>query len=174
MTFRTVLILSIALSLFGCGRKHIYSTPTDTAPRQTVTTDKNSSVTPVKTTEPKEITPEKKNVPVFTEASIQEAEVSQPAANSEAMRTKERKEPIAGQQAAVGEGLFYIQVGAFKDAIKSQAVLGTLMSEGYAGSRIVKDGTLYKVQAGNFADEAAATRAKNALLPEFPGSFLTR
>jgi cell division septation protein DedD len=139
-----------------------------------VTTDKAPSSTPVKTTEPREITPEKKNVPVFTEASIQEATASQPAAQPAGKSPAKRKEPVAEQQAAVGEGLFYIQVGAFEDAVKSQAVLGTLMSEGYAGSRIVKDGTLYKVQAGNFADEAAATRAKNALLPEFPGSFLTR
>lgn len=70
---------------------------------------------------------------------------------------------------------YYVQVGAFSEMDRANAVLETLINKGYEKSRLIlKDDGLFRVQAGTFPDSEAAGNALNKLREEFGGAFLKK
>ncbi|MES9997218.1 SPOR domain-containing protein [Desulfovibrio aminophilus] len=73
-------------------------------------------------------------------------------------------------------GRYYVQVGSFSSKANAEALVKRLKAQGYGNSRMAesrKDGkTLYRVQAGAFADKARAGAAQGALKGEFPSSYV--
>lgn len=172
MPYKFVLFLVLAVALCGCARKHIPSSPPGQpepgvveatvdgdAPEEVATTPDPAAAPEA---EPHAAAPS--DVPEFTEAEL-------PAEETAVMQGKA---PEADTVQRIGEGLVFVQVGAFEDPDKARRILADLMAEGYSGSRMVKDGPLLKVQAGGFSDEAAARAAKAGFLEQYPGSFITR
>lgn len=170
MVRKIALFFFLMLVLAGCGRKHIQSTPAG-APEPTViesTVDVEAHADKAAAKSP--ATSEQ----AATAASAQTPEFTEKALEAEETAVEHEKAPATESVETLGEGLFYIQVGAFEDPDKARTILAGLMSDGYSGSRMIKDGALLKVQAGGFADEAAARNAKARFAEQYPGCFLTR
>lgn len=76
--------------------------------------------------------------------------------------------------AAMAE-MYFVQVGAFSDLENANGVLSRLIGEGYKGSKLsTTEGGLFRVQAGAFADRAAAEEALHVLMSDFPKGFILK
>lgn len=196
MAFRILMASLFFCLAFGCARQHIYSSgPGQASP---VPTEKSmghadeaaSTDAPSIQTGSDEADAVESDEPAFTESSIEEEvaivekDETKPSGQMVAVDTDEsssaplleaqtKEEPDAGES-ITGEGLYFIQVGAFEDPAKARRILAALMSDGYTGSRMIKDAGLYKVQAGGFTDEQSARDGLQRFRKQYPGSFLTR
>lgn len=203
MALRILIATFFFCLAFGCARQHIYSsgngqaTPVRTEKPAAGTAEGTASPKTAADTGTSENTTSEATAPAFTESSITEEPVGQEASakreTTEALKPEESvaavsavrddsetaseprtKEESHTDEAVAGGGLYFIQVGAFEDPGKARKVLATLMSDGYTGSRMIKDAGLYKVQAGGFTDEQSARDDLDRFRNQYPGSFLTR
>ncbi len=107
-------------------------------------------------------------------AAPTEAAITESSPEAAAMQESVVEAEKAPTPAPMAE-MYYVQVGAFSDMENASNVLAGLIGQGYKGSKLVKtDGGLFRVQAGAFADEAAAVEALVLLQPEFPKGFILK
>ena len=108
----------------------------------------------------------------LTQEEVPAPVVKEPAGATDQPAQTNAAGPVATQPQA---GNIFIQVGAFEEMEKAERALARLVSDGYKGSRISEsaDG-LFRVQAGAFADLDAARNAQDALLAEYPGSYIIK
>jgi len=188
--FMVMALSATVLLLSGCFRKHIVSSPPSKRPAQTTTPAPKPTV--VIEEDKLEIIEETYEVDAPAEASapapvVKEGELAEEplAAPTEAAITESSPEAKAMQESVTEAEeaqtptpmaeMYYVQVGAFSDMENANNVLADLIGQGYKGSKLVKtDGGLFRVQAGAFADEAAAVEALVLLQPEFPKGFILK
>jgi cell division septation protein DedD len=90
-----------------------------------------------------------------------------PASSSPPTVTKPA--PAPATTARVSAGAFLVQVAAYSDRARADALAGRLRQKGYAAQidSVASNGqTLYKVRVGGFADRPAADAAKARLVSE--------
>ena len=92
-----------------------------------------------------------------------------PATSPPAAVTKPAPAPAPATTARVSAGAFLVQVAAYSDRARAEALAGRLRQKGYAAQidSVPSNGqTLYKVRVGGFADRPAADAAKARLVSE--------
>lgn len=186
-----------ALILGGCARKHIPSTPparhkpaqapeSEPAPKPKVVEDKplvieetyvvdapDENGEPAVRVEEDELAEEPLPDPVEVEATP--AETASTAEDAPTVAEESAPAQTEAVEATPMAEMYFVQVGAFSKLENANAVLAQLIANGYKGSKFVKTGSgLYRVQAGAFAEKADAETAQEALMDEFPNSFILK
>lgn len=188
--FFVLVMAATALLLTGCFRKHIVSSPpakrpaqeTAPAPKPEVVMEEQKlevieetyvvdapeeGAAPAPKVEEGELIDEPVVPP--TEAAITESSPQAEAMKETVVEAEEKPVP-----APMAE-MYYVQVGAFSELENANNVLAGLIEEGYKGSKLVKtDSDMYRVQAGAFADEAAAVEALLKLQADYPKGFILK
>lgn len=109
--------------------------------------------------------PAKQGTAPAQDAKTREAPVASPPPAA----TKPAPSPTAATTAKVPAGAFLVQVAAYSDRARAEALVGRLQQKGYQAliASVPSNGqTLYKVRVGGFADRPAADAAKARLARE--------
>lgn len=198
LTLCFLAIALTALALGGCARKRISSSPPAHRPAQTrqaepapkpkvveaepvvieetyVVDAPEENGAPAVRVEEEELAEETLPEPVQAEAISTETVAVQPEAEEPVITEPKAPTETATEEVVPMAEMYYVQVGAFSQQENANAVLAQLTANGYKGSKFVKTASgLYRVQAGAFAEKEDAEAARDALLEEFPNSFILK
>lgn len=78
----------------------------------------------------------------------------------------------AGQAAPNASGRYYVQIGSFSVRENAQKLTSNMRREGYSGTRIKDNQSLWLVQVGVFNNLNQARKAQGDLTKRFPGSMI--
>lgn len=182
-------IALVALTLGGCARKHIVSSPpaqrpakrVEPAPKPTVVEEAPEVIEDTYIVDaPKE---EAAPAPRVEEGNLEEEPLAAPAqveavapeAAPEVAKETAAEAAVEAADVAPMAEMYYVQVGAFSDLENANNVLSGLIADGYKGSKLSKtESGLFRVQAGAFADKAAAEDVLMKLQAEYPKGFVLK